>query len=266
MAKMPYSARFFGTSAAVPSVNRGFSCIGLINKKEENTKQSGQEEIMLLDCGDGSIRKIMETGTSSLAISNILITHFHSDHLSGLAQIIETMSIEGRTQRLDIYGLPGLEEYFSTVQKTTNVAINRHFDLSFLELEQGQKVSLGEYEITPYSMQHAIPCLGYRVEHSDFVLCYTGDTEPCENILSLAKDVDLLIHEATYLNRDLAKARETKHSTPSEASEMASKAGARNLVLTHINDRRETENEMIEEVAPTYPKTMIAHDGFEVNL
>ena len=258
---MQFSVRFFGTSSASPSVNRGFACIGLLKKND-----SAGEDITLMDCGDGSIRRIIETRTSPLSISNILITHHHSDHLSGLTQVIETMSIQGRTKDLGVYGPPGLKEYFSTIQKTTNVASNRRFALNILELNKAEKVSFGEYKVTPFSMRHTIPCLGYRVEHSDFCVAYTGDTEPCENIFPLARNADLLIHEATYLERERDKARKTKHSTPREAAEMATQAGAMALVLTHIDDKHESEKEMLEETAQIYPKTKIAHDGFEVNL
>jgi ribonuclease Z len=258
---MSFSVRFFGTSAARPSINRGFACIGLVKKNN-----SADEDIMLMDCGDGSIRKIMETRTSCLSISDVLITHHHSDHLSGLIQVIETMSIERRTKDLSVYGPQGLKDYFSTVQKTTNVASNRRFEIKILELNHGEKFSLWGYEITPFSMKHTILCLGYRVEHSNFVLAYTGDTEPCENSLLLGQNVDLLIHEATYLDRDRDKARETKHSTPREAAEIARKAGARSLVLTHIDDKYETDKEMLDESTQIYEKTKIAHDGLEINL
>ncbi|MDH2900227.1 MAG: ribonuclease Z [archaeon] len=258
---MSFSVRFFGTSAASPSLKRAFACIGLVKKDSTSS-----EDITLMDCGDGSIRRILEARTSVLSISNILITHHHSDHLSGLVQLIETMSIEGRTRDLSVYGPLGLREYFYTVQKITNVASNRRFNLTIQELDQEEKVSLGEYKITPFSMQHTVPCLGYRVEHSDFRLAYTGDTEPCQSSIPLAKNVDLLIHEATYLNKDHEKARETKHSTPGEAAEIATKGGAQSLVLTHINDKHETEKEVLEEASQIHPKTKIAHDGFEVNL
>lgn len=235
--------------------------MGLIHKN----KLEG-EDIILMDCGDGSIRKIMETNTDCGSISNIFITHYHSDHLSGLIQVIETMGIEKRTRDLFVYGPKGLKEYFSIAQKTTSVASNRRFEVNIREIEQGEKTLLGEYVITPVSMQHTIPCLGYRIEHSAFSAAYTGDTEPCANSISLAQGVDLLIHEATYLKKDLAKAREAKHSTPREAAEIAIKAEARGLVLTHVNDRYESDKEMLQECERIYAKTKIACDGLEIEL
>jgi ribonuclease Z len=258
---MSYSIRFFGTSSASPSLRRGFACLGLVKKI-----QSGNEDILLMDCGDGSIRKIMETKTSCLSISNILITHLHSDHLSGLIQIIETMSIEKRTRDLSVFGPKGLKEYFATAQKATNVASNRKFRIEIREVNHGEELSFSEIKVGTFLMQHTIPCLGYRIDNSSFSLAYTGDTEPCANSVPLAQSTDLLIHEATYLEKDRTKAREAKHSTPREASEIATKAGAKALVLTHVNDRYETDKEMQEECEPVYPKAKIAHDGFEIRL
>jgi ribonuclease Z len=261
MGEMPFSVRFFGTSAATPSLRRGFACIGLVKKNKTDS-----EDIILMDCGDGSIRRILEQRTNPLSISNILITHFHSDHLSGLAQVIETMSIKGRKNDLNIYAQRGLKEYFSTVQKTTNVASKRQFDVNFFEINNQQSISVEECKVTPLSMQHTVPCLGYRIEHPDFLVAYTGDTEPGENILSLAREASLLIHEATFLARDRKSARETKHSIPSEAADVASKAKVQNLILTHVNDDREAENEMLKEAREIYSKTKIAHDGLEFDL
>lgn len=258
---MPSLIRFFGTSAAVPSIRRGFACIGLVSQAN-----SENEEILLLDCGDGSIRKIMETNTNCLGISSILITHFHSDHLSGLAQIIESMAINRRKKDLSVYGPRGLKNYYTIVQETTNFAFKRNFEIKVHELETGQKILLGENKVTTIAMQHTIPCLGYRLESPDFLLAYTGDTEPCNGAISLAQNADLLIHEATYLEKDKIKARESKHSTPREACETSNKArGVRKIILTHVNDKLETEQEMLEEAGKFHSDVRVAHDGMEVS-
>ncbi|MDG6908659.1 MAG: MBL fold metallo-hydrolase, partial [Nitrososphaerota archaeon] len=89
------SVTFFGTSSAIPSTKRGFACIGVGNS----------DDIVLMDCGDGSIRKILDSGLDVRRISNIMITHFHSDHLSGLTQIVEAMGITKRETELRVYGL-----------------------------------------------------------------------------------------------------------------------------------------------------------------
>jgi ribonuclease Z len=247
---------FLGTSAAAPCVGRGFSCIGV----ETNG------ETILLDCGDGALRNLLKFNIDVRNISNILITHNHSDHLSGLTQLIETMAIKRRTAPLNVYGTSGLKEYFGIVEKITNVAFDKMFSLNLHELTSNERLSLPNYNITTFEMDHTLPCLGYRVETGGNVLSFTGDTQPCDSLKRLGEGSSILIHEATYLQRDMQKARKVKHSTPREAAETASKAGAEKLIMTHVNEGAEKPEEMINEAGSIFAQVSVAHDGLRVEL
>ncbi len=65
----------------------------------------------------------------------------------------------------------------------------------------------------------------------------SGDTRPCDAILEASIDADLLVHEATFLDEDVARARETRHSTAREAAELAAEARVELLCLTHVSTR-----------------------------
>ncbi|MHB1908492.1 MAG: ribonuclease Z [Nitrososphaerales archaeon] len=256
---MSFSLKFYGTSSAAPALARGFACIGLVSKEAE------KEDIVLVDCGDGSVRQIIKT-TSTLCISNVLITHFHSDHLSGLVQIIETMGIEKRERDLDLYGPAGLEDYVSLIQKITNVASKRKFEIHVHEIVGGDSFSIGSLKVNAYVMKHTVPALGYKITNGKWTVAYSGDTEPCDASLELAKDSNVLVHEATFLDADLAKARESKHSTPSEAAEIARRSRAVKLILTHVNDKYEDEKRMLLEAKKVHEETLVAYDGLEIEL
>ena len=115
-------------------------------------------------------------------------------------------------------------------------------------------------------MDHTIPCIGYRIEAEDFTLAYTGDTQPCPGAAQLAEDCTLIVHGATYLNKDADKARRTKHSTVLEAGTTAKDSKAKDLILTHVNDDYETEEQMLREVKTIYRSSGVAHDGLEIAL
>lgn len=249
--------RFFGTSAAVPSPNRGFACIGVYGDTGELT---------LLDCGDGSIHRLVKSGVDVTKIDNILVTHYHSDHVTGLTSIIETMAIQKKASDLNVYGPSGLKEYFTTVEKITNVAFTKRFQIKLHELSPGGRLSLPDFSVSTFAMDHTVPCIGYRLEGGQRTVAYTGDTQPCEGVLSLASNVDLLIHEATFLQSAIEKARPPKHSTPAEAANAARAAGARRLILTHVNDPYETPEEMTAEARALMNKTDVAHDGLELQV
>lgn len=250
------SILFLGTSAAVPSVQRGFSCIGLMD----------DEASVLLDCGDGSIRNLLRFGVDTTRISNILISHHHSDHLSGLTQLVETMGIMNRKADLNIFAPQGLIEYFDIVRKITHVASRRTFEVKLNELGPNQKLSLGNYRATTFEMDHTLPCLGYRIEFGGKIISFTGDTQPNHSVVELARGADFLIHEATYLRKDIEKARLQKHSTAFEAAESSSSAGAKRLILTHVNGERENPQEMLDEARKVFSNTVVASDGFKIEI
>ncbi|HUW90387.1 MAG TPA: ribonuclease Z [Candidatus Nanopelagicaceae bacterium] len=96
---------------------------------------------------------------------------------------------------------------------------------------------------------------------------YSGDTVPCENLIELGKNSDILIHEATF-SKDLSDiAEEKRHSTSVDAATDAKKMGAKQLILTHISSRyQEDAIKLLEEAKEIFPNTLIAEDLMRVEL
>ena len=97
-------------------------------------------------------------------------------------------------------------------------------------------------------------------------IAYCLDTRPCPQSVELAKDVDLLIHEATYTEELAAEAREYGHSTASQAAQTAREAGARRLLLTHFSSRYADASPLLEEARAIFPDTIVAEDLQEVQV
>jgi ribonuclease Z len=98
-------------------------------------------------------------------------------------------------------------------------------------------------------------------------LVYTGDTRPHLSVIEAARGADLLVHEATFGGDELERARETGHSTASEAARVAFEAGVRRLVLTHISSRYNRDaSELLAEAKAVFPETAIARDGMTVDV
>jgi ribonuclease BN (tRNA processing enzyme) len=117
----------------------------------------------------------------------------------------------------------------------------RAFDDAFAQvpLVAGEVITIGELKITPFEVVHTLPTYALRAQNHGTCLLYTADTAPGEHAVAAARDVDLLVAEATLPEQYAGMA---PHMTASEAGRLARDANARALALVHVwptNDRVE---------------------------
>ncbi|MFX1497821.1 MAG: ribonuclease Z [Promethearchaeota archaeon] len=98
-------------------------------------------------------------------------------------------------------------------------------------------------------------------------ITYSGDTAPCESLISIGKDSDILIHEATFSKELDHIAKEKKHSTSLDAANIARKMNAKQLILTHISSRyQEDAEELLKDAQEIFPNTLLAKDLMRIEL
>jgi ribonuclease Z len=97
-------------------------------------------------------------------------------------------------------------------------------------------------------------------------LAYSGDTRPNEAFIKAAEGASVMIHEATFDASLEEKAEEGGHSTTTQAAEVAAKAGAKRLFLTHISARYPEAEALLQEAVEVFPKTTIAEDLMEYEV
>jgi ribonuclease Z len=100
---------------------------------------------------------------------------------------------------------------------------------------------------------------------------YCTDTVYCDNAVELAKDADVLIHEATFAHKDAQLAFERLHSTSTMAAQVAHLAGVKQLIMTHFSPRYAPGNaimldDLLEEARAIFPKTKLAYDFFSYDV
>ncbi|WP_318617582.1 ribonuclease Z [Sporosarcina sp. YIM B06819] len=147
--------QFLGTGAGMPSKMRNTSAVVL------NLSAEGRG-YWLFDCGEATQHQILHTSLKPRKIGKIFITHLHGDHIFGLPGLIGSRSFLGGNEPLDIYGPAGLEEWLETTLRITNTHLN--YALQIHEIEAGIVVEDDEFLVVANSLQHVIPCLGYRIE------------------------------------------------------------------------------------------------------
>ena len=129
----------------------------------------------------------------------------------------------------------------------------------FGRLHRGESVQVGDRIVLPEEVVGE-PRPGRLV-------VYTGDTRPSPDIVKVAEGADILIHEATFLEEEAERARETFHSTAKGAALVAHEAQVERLLLTHISARySEDPRILLEEAQAFFPETAVAHDGLSIEL
>lgn len=124
-------------------------------------------------------------------------------------------------------------------------------------LQRGEDVTLADGRVIHSSDVVGPPRPGRRI-------AFCTDTRPCDAAIALARDADLLIHEATYASDHALEARERFHATAEEAASVAAAANVRRLALTHISARYDDPGALREEAARQFPEVEIASDFAEL--
>jgi len=142
---------FLGTAGALPTPMRNPPCIMI---------RRGSDTI-LFDCGEGAQQQMMRA-RCGFTINAIFVTHWHADHFLGIFGLVQTMSFNGRTEPLTIYGPEWVHEFVRTLRHVAR--FNLKFPMESVELNHGSWVRFDGYTITAFHVNHGIPALGYVLE------------------------------------------------------------------------------------------------------
>ncbi|MCG3155614.1 MAG: hypothetical protein DKINENOH_02221 [bacterium] len=191
------------------------------------------DHLLLLDCGDGVIRRGLEAGLPLIAVDAILITHLHLDHIADLPPLLWALHGEGKQRQdrpLHLYGPPGLRNFYEGLAVLYGKWIDNIVVPIHVQEVSAQTFQAGPWQVHTLPMNHGVPANGYRLQAGSAVLAYTGDTGPCPEIAKLAAEAEVLIAECSFPNgQGLAN-----HLTAGEVGEIARAANCRRVLLSHL--------------------------------
>lgn len=152
---MSLTIRLLGTSASRPTVERNVSSLAIHR----------EGETLMFDCGEGTQRQMMRYGVS-FALEDIFFTHMHADHLLGVIGLMRTMALQGRTERLRLWGPRGTSRVLKRAEAFGFERMT--FPLEILEVDAGQRVDRTGYAISAFGVDHrGSPSLGYALIEED---------------------------------------------------------------------------------------------------
>jgi ribonuclease Z len=229
-----------GSSNAIPDEDHENSHMALV----------GDKRLVLIDCVNNPIVRLKKAGLKVENITDLILTHFHPDHVSGVPLLLMDLWLLGRQQELRIYGL---DFTLDRLEKMMDLygwdTWPRFFPVKMVRLPEETMTLIqdhDEWKIFSSPVRHIIPNIGLRIEFPDSgkVFAYSGDTEPCPEVVELAQNAEVLIHESTGASLG--------HTDADQAGEIAKSAGAEQLFLIHYANGRFKDNGIVARAAQEF--------------
>jgi ribonuclease Z len=252
---------------------------------------------ILLDSGSGSRERLFQAGSFELltSLDHILVTHLHYDHTIGIPDIWLSGWLFGRRTPLRIQGPPGIEAMMENLVRMYD------WDIAFRDIvgvpragseivteeilpgvvyeHDGLKVTAFEVEHLPIDLETRKPlpfeghAYGFRIDYKRRSVVFSGDTRPSENLIGVARGVDVLVHEvqvpspgATEEAR-LANVSLSVHTAPDEAASVFERTAPRMAVFSHIIPPHTTTEELVEATRPGYSGPLtVAYDLMQMDI
>jgi ribonuclease BN (tRNA processing enzyme) len=213
----------------------------------------------VIDCGDGVARQLAMAGVPLTTLRHVFITHQHSDHNADYGNLIWLAWAAGLSTRVDTWGPPPLENmtklFFKMNAYDIDTRVSNEGRVPLAPLVHvherrggGAVMSDGNVSVTAALVDHppVVPAFAYRFDARDRSIVISGDTSPSQNLVTLARGADVLVHSVMYppaIDRLVARVPNAAalkksilaHQTSAEdAGRVAQEAGVKTLVLSHF--------------------------------
>lgn len=247
---------------------------------------------IVVDCGLGVTRGLVEAGIDLKSLQTIVITHLHSDHILELGGLVHTAWVTGLRTTIHIYGPPGILAYWNGFLAAMSYDIHlRVVDDGRVPLTDLVRVievneasfTIGDLIVKTLAVRHppVEVALSYRFEGSK-VVTFSGDTTYFPPLADFAKGSDLLIHEAmlpegievilqkTGGGEKLRAHLNASHTNVDDVAKIARAAGVKRLALNHlvpVDDARFSHADWLARIAAVWDgPALVGQDGLEIAL
>ncbi|MEO6512820.1 MAG: MBL fold metallo-hydrolase [Nocardioides sp.] len=214
-----------GCSGSYPGPDSAASCYLV-----EEDDASGRAWRILLDLGSGALGALQRYA-DPLAVDAVFLSHLHPDHCMDLCgyHVLRRYHPAGPQPRIPVHGPAGTADRMAAAYGLEpQPGMTEEFDFHDL----GEPVEVGPLTVTPMPVVHPVPAFGFQVEAGGRSLAYSGDTGPGPELDAVARNVDLLLAEASFLSEDVNPP--AMHLTGADCGRAAATGAVGRLVLTHV--------------------------------
>lgn len=214
-----------GCSGSYPGPDSPASCYLLEEEFEGRTWR------VLLDLGSGALGSL-HNFADPLAIDGVLLSHLHADHCLDLCgyYVMRRYHPSGHAPIIPVWGPAETPARMAgAYDLAPQPGMHEEFDF---RTYPAQQFVFGPFQVEAIEVEHPVPAYALRITVNGRTLVYSGDCAPCSGLDRAAHEADLLLAEAAFCDGD--ENPEGIHLTGREVGELAQRAGARNVVLTHI--------------------------------
>jgi ribonuclease BN (tRNA processing enzyme) len=212
----------------------------------------------LVDAGPGIVRRAAAAARRGVAaldaprLTRVFITHLHSDHTTGLPDLIFTPWVLERAVPLEVYGPAGIEAMIAHLEAAWTADVRRRIDGLQPQNATGWEVRAhvvapgvvyrdANVTVSAFAVPHEEwpQAFGYRFETADRVIVVSGDTRPSDAVVEACAGCDVLVHEvysdAGFAGRapEWQRYHAQAHTSATELAALATRARPGLLVLTH---------------------------------
>jgi ribonuclease BN (tRNA processing enzyme) len=213
---------------------------------------------LVLDLGNGALGPL-QRHTRLDEVGAVALSHLHADHCLDLCSlfVVRKYHPDGPMRRLPVYGPDGSAARMARAYDIDpDPGMSREFDFRPYPEEPFE---IGPFTVTARRVEHPVAAYALRMTDGSRTLVYSGDTGPCGPLEEVAKDCDLLLAEASFLEG--GDNPHGLHMTGRQAALTAERAGVGRLVLTHIPAWHDPD-QVLDEAAPHYSgETLLAAPG-----
>ncbi len=181
---------------------------------------------LLVDPGYGTVPRLLGL-VGAAEVDAVLVTHGHPDHCADLNPLLRARVLPGGAPSLPVHALPGALDAVLALDAPPMLAG------SYTLHDLSATTAVGPFAVRSVRLPHFVPNLGVRLDAGGTALAYTGDAAPDDALLELAREVDVLLAEASFVDT-VPQRQRAGLSTAVSVGRQAAAAGVRRLVLAHL--------------------------------